>query len=149
MGAAYPKFFKMDALCKWAWIAAEALLRTDSGLRYDGFDKSRIAVVLATANGCIDTDRRYAETMAEIPSPAVFVYTLPNIMHGEICIRHGFGGEQLCLVQDGFDAEELRFWFDDLMRRGTTDACLAGYVDVVDGAANVQMFWIEKNVQKF
>lgn len=142
-GTKYPKFFKMDALCKWAWVGAELLLNENGRLRYEGIDKSRIAVVLATNHGCIDTDIRYAETMANIPSPALFVYTLPNIMHGEICIRHGFGGEQLCLAQETFDEAELRFWCGDLMKRGNTDACLAGWVDVSKGKPDVRLFWIE------
>ena len=69
-------------------------------------DTNKVAVVLATAHGCIDVDKKYLDTIELSLAPHCFVYTLPNIMLGEICIRHGFKGEQLCMV-DGktFNAE--------------------------------------------
>ena len=105
----YMKFFKMDPLCKWAWLGAEALLTDKGGNLYDGMDKNKIAVVLMTKHGCIDVDKKYLEGLDNIPSPALFVYTLPNIMLGEISIKHGFKGEQLCLVDEYFNTEELHF----------------------------------------
>ena len=36
-------------------------------------------------------------------SPALFVYTLPNIVIGEICIRHHFKGENAFFVFKQFD----------------------------------------------
>ncbi len=141
---AYPKFFKMDMLCKWAWLAAEYLLMTDEDPVYEGYDKDKTSVVLFTDAGCIEADRRYQETLATIPSPALFVYTLPNIMLGEICIRHGFKGEQLCMVQDRFDSTELLFWVNDLMIQKNMDACLCGWVDVTADVQDVCMFWVTR-----
>ena len=115
VGAAYPKFFKMDILCKWAWAASETLLIYNGLSLLENVDKEKIAVVLATAEGCIEVDKRYNETTTTIPSPALFVYTLPNIMLGEICIRHGLKGEQACIVNERFDSEELYFWVNDLL----------------------------------
>lgn len=103
----YPKFFKMDVLCKWAWLGAEALLNNTDKFVYEGIDKNKIAVVLATAHGCLDVDKKYQQSIQSIPSPALFVYTLSNIMLGEICIRHGFKGEQACLINDEFDSSGL------------------------------------------
>src|ERR1700722_3309166 len=87
-GFQYPKFYKMDQLSKLGWLAAELLLS-------DGFDKADyrpedIAIVLSNANASLDTDYKYFATVSGIPSPALFVYTLPNIVIGEICIRHKF-----------------------------------------------------------
>ncbi len=144
LGCGYPKFFKMDRLCKWAWLGAEALLREHDGTYlYDGFDKRNIAVVIATRDGCLEVDHRYAETMQTIPSPSLFVYTLPNIALGEICIRHGFTGEQLCQVQDAFDAEAILFWVRDLLiHRGTTH-CLFGWANAVGEAHELTFFWAD------
>lgn len=146
LGCNYPKFFKMDSLCKWAWLGAEALLRTEGDhTLYDGFDKSGIAIMLTTTDGCLEVDKRYAETAAAIPSPALFVYTLPNIMLGEICIRHGFTGEQLCEVSDGFDSEELLAVVKDLLlARGATH-CLFGKADAVNDDHDVCLFWADAN----
>lgn len=144
LSLSYMKFFKMDLLCKWAWLGAETLLVDVEQRLYDGIDKSKIAVVLMTSHGCIDVDKKYKATMAEIPSPALFVYTLPNIMLGEICIRHGFKGEQLCLVSDKFDAEELHFWVSDLLANRDMEACLFGWVDAYDDNKDVCLFWVTK-----
>src|SRR6185295_11422822 len=140
---AYPKFFKMDTLCKWAWLGAETLLRDQSGgYLYDGLDKSSIAVIIATRDGCIEVDHRFQESMRTIPSPALFVYTLPNIMLGEICIRHGFTGEQLCLVQEEFDPESLLFWARDLVTNRGCSHCLFGWADAGNNH-EISFFWTD------
>ena len=152
LGCSYPKFFKMDSLCKWAWLGVEALLRKGDGISatlstgwlYDGLDKQNIAVVIATRDGCLETDHRYAETMQSISSPALFVYTLPNIALGEICIRHGFTGEQLCEVADAFDAEALLFWARDLFAHRGATHCLFGWADAVGPHHDISLFWTDK-----
>ena len=138
MKCTYPKFYKMDKLCKWAFVGAEGLFHQDD--LYAGIDKNKIAVVLSTAHGCIDVDKRYLAGIA-MPSPALFVYTLPNIMLGEICIRHGFKGEQVCLVSEQFDAAELFFTAKGLLDRGM-EACLCGWVDVTGDDFDVCLFWV-------
>ena len=142
-GYSYMKFFKMDTLCKWAWLGAEELFADNSMLA--GVDKSKVAVVLMTSSGCIDVDKKYKATMANVPSPALFVYTLPNIMLGEICIRHGFKGEQLCLVSKEFDAEEISFWVNDLLNNRGMEACICGWVDAYDDKKDVALFWVTKD----
>lgn len=144
LGFNYLKFFKMDVLCKWAWLSAEALLKNGDGFVYEGIDKNKVAVVLMTGNGCIDVDKKYLETVATIPSPALFVYTLPNIMLGEICIRHGFKGEQACLVSDGFDSNELYFWVNDLLQNRGMEACICGWVDATSEQHDTCLFWVTK-----
>jgi len=145
LGCSYPKFFKMDLLCKWAWLAAEYLLIADQEPVYEKYPKDKTAVVLFTGSGCLEADKRYQETLATIPSPALFVYTLPNIMLGEISIRHGFKGEQLCMVQDRFDTGEQLFWVNDLMTHKEMDACLCGWVDVTADVQDVFMCWVARS----
>lgn len=144
-GFNYPKFFKMDLLSKWAWVVAERMLGTTDGKLYDGLDKNNVAAVLMTSEGCMDVDKRYRETINEIPSPALFVYTLPNIMLGEICIRHGFKGEQACVVSESFDTNELGFWVNDYLGNRGMEACLCGWVNVKDGEPDVCLYWITRN----
>ena len=141
----YPKFFKMDLLSKWAWVAAEMLLRpVDEAPLYEGIDPTRIAVIMASTHGCLDTDHRYLKSTETIPSPALFVYTLPNIMLGEICIRHGFKGEQLCLIQEAFDADALRAYAASLLMSPHTDACLYGYANACNGSATATFYWVTR-----
>jgi hypothetical protein len=141
LGCSYPKFFKMDTLCKWAWLGAEALLRNGESSLYDDLDKRNIAVVLATGDGCLEIDHKYAESMQTISSPALFVYTLPNIMLGEICIRHGFTGEQLCELQEAFNPEAVLDWVSDLIGHRGMSHCLFGWVNASGDNYDVSLFW--------
>jgi hypothetical protein len=144
IGANYPKFFKMDILCRWAWAACEHLLIYKGLNLSEVIDKEKVALVFATAEGCIDVDKKYKESIATIPSPALFVYTLPNIMLGEICIRHGFKGEQACIVNKQFDSEALYFRVNDLLENRGMEACLCGWVNATNLEHDVCMFWVTK-----
>lgn len=103
----YPKFFKMDNLCKVGTLAAEILLDEDvenlSDVRADW------GVVLMNSASSLDDDRHYQTTIRDadnyFPSPSVFVYTLANIVTGEIAIRHKIGGESSFYVQPEFEVE--------------------------------------------
>ncbi len=104
IGMSYPKFFKMDRLCKAGILGAEMLLKD-----YD-FDHENVkadwGIILMNSASSLDNDRRYQETIAEdnyYPSPAVFVYTLANIVTGELAIRHKIGGESSFYVMPKFD----------------------------------------------
>ncbi|RYE25115.1 MAG: hypothetical protein EOP51_05140 [Sphingobacteriales bacterium] len=142
LGYNYPKFFKMDVLSKWAWLASECILN-NSGARLDeGMDKTKIGLVLMTGDGCMDVDKRYQKSISDIPSPALFVYTLPNIMLGEICIRNGYKGEQLCLINANYNEQELNFWASDLLYNRDMAACLTGWVNIKDGKEEVILYWL-------
>lgn len=94
----YPKYFKMDRLSRLGFVATELLLQKIRE-RQPNFtlDHEHCAVLLANRSSCIDNDRAYQKTIAAptdyFPSPALFVYTLPNIVTGEISIRQHLNGE--------------------------------------------------------
>ena len=95
----YPKFFKMDTLSRLGFIAAELLLK----------DHPVDAVILANRSASIKNDTDYIATISDgnyYPSPALFVYTLPNIVTGEIAIRHHIQGETSFYILDKL--EELK-----------------------------------------
>lgn len=102
----YPKFYKMDGLSQLGFVAAELLL---SGIE----DKSEFGVSLVTRCGCLFTDLAFIETVAHnsnfYPSPSLFVYTLPNIVAGEIAIRHGIYGETCVYMANDRDEAEVIF----------------------------------------
>lgn len=89
----YPKFYKMDMLSRLAFVASELLIECDE--ENDDHSNDR-AVVLFNHSSSIIADRQYVKSI-EIddffPSPAAFVYTLPNITTGEIALRNGYHGE--------------------------------------------------------
>lgn len=142
LGINYPKFFKMDLLSKAAFLGAELLLRNVDNIQQ--YDKEHIATVITTSYGCIDVDKRYEESRQSFASPALFVYTLPNIMLGEICIRNGFKGEQVCNVSESEDAAFLDFYVNDLLNNRNMEACLCGFADATEDGITITLRWVDK-----
>ncbi len=139
---AYPKFYKMDRLSKLGFLAAEILL---SGLQKK-YEADQIALVLSNSNSSLDTDLRYWDTVKTLASPSLFVYTLPNIVAGEICIRHGIKGENLFFVSPQFDAQWIASYVDLLLRSGKAKCCLAGWIDVLDDRADVFLYLTDQSI---
>lgn len=81
----------MDDLCKLGYVAAEYLLEGKT------FAPLEMGMLLANAASSLHTDIRHQQLIDregdQAASPAVFVYTLPNVVSGEICIRHKIQGE--------------------------------------------------------
>lgn len=124
----YPKFFKMDSLCKLGFIAAELLLK-DMPLT----EKENGSIVLFNRNGSLITDRNYQETIQSadnyFPSPALFVYTLANIVTGEIAIRHKIFGESSFYILNKMDEEEMDAITANTFQTSKPAFILAGWVD--------------------
>lgn len=138
---AYPKFYKMDPQSKLGFLATEILLK-DTPL--NGYPGDAVAVVLSNANASLDTDIRYQQSVTRAASPALFVYTLANIVTGEICIRHKFQGENAFFVSASFDAELLQTYVDQVLLQPETQACIAGWVDVLEEQHDVFLYLVEK-----
>ncbi len=127
LGIDYGKFYKMDLLSKLGFIAAELAL---ADIDLTGITPEQIAIIAANASASLNTDKKYYESIEELPSPSVFVYTLPNIVIGEICIRHNIKGENLFLVQDEFDSKLILNYIKGLFNEGPTRLCLTGWIEL-------------------
>ncbi len=138
----YPKFHKMDNLSKLGWLAAELLLK--DSLLQGKYDPADVGVVLANANSSLDTDIKYYETAKDIASPALFVYTLPNIVIGEISIRHGFKGENAFFISREFDAGFIQQYVSNLINNNILQACICGWVELLDDQYKTVLFLVEK-----
>jgi hypothetical protein len=140
-GIDYAKFYKMSALSKLGFLASELLLK-DQDL--SGLDPGSVSLVIANASSSMHTDRIYQDTLKSRPSPAVFVYTLPNIVIGEICIRNGFRGEGLFFIQESFDKEFIFDQAEELISSGRSTLCLAGWIEVdMEGRYLAELFLLE------
>jgi hypothetical protein len=137
----YPKFYKMDTLSKLGFLAAELLLGSS---RISDHAAESVAVVLSNASASLDTDMRYAAAAKTAPSPGLFVYTLANIVAGEIGIRHKIKGENAFFISPAFDAELMTAYVHALFEHETR-ACLAGWVDVMGDHHDVFLYLMEKN----
>jgi hypothetical protein len=141
----YPKFYKMDALCKLAFAGASYLWQQDEpGAKYK---PEEVAIVLINKASTLLTDIEHQKSIQSreqyFPSPAIFVYTLPNIMMGEISIRYKLQGENLLLVSDVFDEQLLFRQVEMLFRLGKAKAVLTGMVDIDEENYESTLLWVE------
>jgi hypothetical protein len=72
------------------------------------------------------------------------VYTLPNILIGEICIRNKITGENAFLVSDHFDPGKVIESVKLLLDKDYAQACLCGWVEVLGDQFESALFLIEK-----
>lgn len=125
----YPRFFKMDNLSKLAFLGADILLKRAEINEED----NNIALVFANRSSSLDTDCRYQKSIEDknsyFPSPAVFVYTLPNICIGEISIRYKLYSENCFFVFETFDPKYLLEYSDYLLYKGKAERVLWGWVE--------------------
>jgi hypothetical protein len=140
-GLNYPKFYKMDKLSKLGWLASEVLLSDTSIKQYQ---PEEVGLILSNANASLDSDQKYIQSVSDIPSPALFVYTLPNIMIGEICIRNNFKGEDAFFIFEKFDAAFIETYVNDLLNNDILKACICGWVDVLGEDYKAVLFLVEK-----
>lgn len=127
----YPKFFKMDSLCKLGFIAAELALKQMSAEELE-----TTAVILFNRSGSLVTDRNYQQTISSadnyFPSPSLFVYTLANIVTGEIAIRHKIYGETSFYILDRKDDRQIESTVANAFLTSSPSHILYGWVDFVN-----------------
>jgi hypothetical protein len=144
----YPKFYKMDDLSKLAFMTSEVLLKDTKMIDAGG----EVALVFSNASASLDTDVHYFNSVADksnyFPSPAVFVYTLPNIMVGEICIRNKFTGENAFFISEKFNAELLSSYAENILTSGKAKCVIAGWVEISDRDWEAALFLIENAPDK-
>jgi hypothetical protein len=138
----YARFYKMDSLNKLGWLAAEVLLK-DSFNR-ENYLPEDIGIILSNANASLDTDQRYLASVADGASPSLFVYTLPNIVTGEICIRNNFKGEDAFFLSDNFDVEFTESYVSNLLDDQVLQVCICGWVELLGNEYKAALFLVEK-----
>ena len=143
MAPEYPKFYKMDNLSKLGWLATGLLLK-DSFAKED-CPVEDVGVVFSNSNSSLDTDLRYFQTVSGYPSPSLFVYTLPNIVIGEICIRHKFQGENAFFIFERFQPEFLEQYTVTLLDSGVIKVCICGWVEILGNEYKAAVFLVQEN----
>jgi hypothetical protein len=142
----YPKFYKMDNISKLGFLGVEMLLK-DTAF-FDRYKKEDIGIVIMNSSSSLDTDLAYLNTIKDksnyFPSPSVFVYTLPNIVIGEICIRHQIKGENAFFITDHFDPVKIFESVTLLLEQDRVQACICGWVEVLGDEFESLLFLVEK-----
>lgn len=130
----YPKYHKMDALSRLAFLATELLLS-----RGDVPQDLGRATILFNRTSSVVADRCHLGSIAKpgefYPSPSVFLGTLPNIATGEIAIRHGYTGETSLYITDFRDEALMKKVVGSSFSQGGFRSLICGFVDCefVDG----------------
>lgn len=136
----YPKFYKMDLLSKLGFVSSELLLQHDTDRHFDEHGqvleaekREDRAVILFNKSGSVYADQAYRATYATpgqyFPSPSLFVYTLPNIVTGEIAIRNGYYGETSFILLPQYDREQMRNLAEEALSDETTTSLITGWLE--------------------
>ena len=127
----YPKFYKMDGLSRLGFVASEILLNAEKGET----DEER-AIIFFNHSSSIASDRNYKESINDkdnyFPSPSIFVYTLPNIVTGEIAIRNHFHGETSFFILPDKDERMMEEILQASCRDDQSKSFLTGWIDYED-----------------
>ena len=125
------KFYKMDDLCKLGYVAVAWLL---DGIE---FGEEECGMVLSGKYGCLDTDMKHQQIIDKegdaASSPAVFVYTLPNVVAGEISIRHHLKGENAWFWSDDRTMSDLKHYASLMAGASDLRYCIIGHLDFLNG----------------
>lgn len=125
------KFYKMDDLCKLGYVAAGYLLKETD------YKPEETGIILANAASSLDTDCKHQAIISKdgdgAASPATFVYTLPNVVLGEICIRHKIKGENTFFVGQHYDSASLIDYASIVMAKGKLKTCIVGWCELLQG----------------
>ena len=134
----YPKYHKMDSLCKLGILGSTVLLM-DQDFNAD------TALVFSNASSSHDIDVKHKQSMESIVSPAVFVYTLPNIVLGEISIKYNLQSENVFFVEDIFNAELLWDYSETLLNSGKASSVVCGWIELKNDEYDVFLCLVSNN----
>jgi hypothetical protein len=131
LNSSYPKFFKMDNLSKIGFLAVEYLLKEIN--LSEKYIPEEIGIILQNSSSSLETDEKHQESISDrqnyFPSPSVFVYTLPNIMVGEIAIRHIIKGENVVLISENPDPAQIFLYVHELFMKNRVKCCITGWTE--------------------
>lgn len=139
----YPKFYKMDELSRLGFVASEILLNAEKGdtdVERREEEGERLleerAIIFFNHSSSIASDRNYKESINDkdnyFPSPSIFVYTLPNIVTGEIAIRNHFHGETSFFILPNKDERMMEEILQASCRDAQSKSFLTGWIDYED-----------------
>lgn len=138
----YPKFYKMDLLCRLAFVASELLLMQEENAGEAVSSEEKVSeangekrgIVLFNRTTSIDSDRKHIATLVEdnLPSPSIFLYTLPNIMTGEIAIKHQMKGETSLYILTEKNETLMSQIISTTLAQRELQSVVTGWVDCQD-----------------
>ncbi len=158
----YPKFYKMDMLSRLGFIATELLLQAENGATAPAgvttpeatataeptskapattamptqHESEERATILFNRSSSITADKHYLQSIEErdnyYPSPSLFVYTLPNIVTGEIAIRNNYHGESSFYILQEKREDVMNMILNSATIDNITSSIIGGWLDYED-----------------
>lgn len=142
----YPKFFKMDNLSKAGFLASELIFK-NINIDNEQIHKD-IAIILFNSVSSLDDDIIYQQSISEkdnfFPSPAVFVYTLANIVNGEIAIRNKIQAETAFYIIEKYSEQHIETAIKDVFCNPMINSALCGWINVLKEETDVHFMYFEK-----
>ena len=137
----YPKFHKTDGLSKLGILGSEIIFRKNKPTK-------DTALVISNNASSLETDKQFQESTKTFASPALFVYTLPNIVLGEISIKYKWQSENAFFISEDFNACLLKDYSESLLSSEKTSRVLCGWLDLQNGEYDVFLCLVseEKNI---
>ncbi len=135
---------RLDRLSVWALVASSLAIK-DAGIDLNQVDRSRVAVVLATAFGCVElTEAFYLSAAANGwngTDPITFPETLASAPASHVAMFHSLRGPNITVSNKYFAGESAILQAACLLRQGQADLAivLAG-----DALARTLYSWYEE-----
>ncbi|RYG29416.1 MAG: 3-oxoacyl-ACP synthase, partial [Chitinophagaceae bacterium] len=112
-------------------------------------EKENTALLFANSSSSLDTDITYQSSISNkenyFPSPAVFVYTLPNICLGEISIRHQLKTENSFFIFGAFNPEFMLGYAQNLLQTQKAEHVLCGWTELLGEQYKAFLYVVSKN----
>lgn len=135
----YPKFHKMDGLSKLGILGSEIIFK-ENKLSED------TALIFSNNASSLETDRQFQQSTETFASPSLFVYTLPNIVLGEISIKYKLKSETAFFISEGFNAALIRDYTESLLVSEKANKVLCGWLDLQNGEYDVFLCLVSKEM---
>ncbi len=142
----YPKYYRMDTMAKLVFILGE-LLCDETGI-CEEVEPDDIAIILYNSSGSYPSDLKHFESIKdgiEGASPANFVYTLPNVGVGELCIKRQITGENLFLIADSMDYHQICDMASMYLEQRRCKAVIIGWTEPTQNDGNHLLLITEKS----
>jgi 3-oxoacyl-(acyl-carrier-protein) synthase len=125
---------RLDRLSVWALVASSLALK-DAGIDLNQVDRSRVAVVFATAFGCVElTEAFYLSAAANGwngTDPITFPETLASAPASHVSMFHGLRGPNITVSNKYFAGESAMIQSASLLRQGQADLAIVLAGDAV------------------
>jgi 3-oxoacyl-[acyl-carrier-protein] synthase-1 len=134
----------MDGLSKLGFLASELIFKDEKN-RF--VPNENIAVICFNRSASLDVDKQYQRTIRDndnyFPSPSLFVYTIPNIVIGEIAIRNKFFGETFFYICQNFDAKQIVRAVRNTLQDKNITYVLVAWIEYFEEKKEVLMMLVE------